>query len=292
MDRPRCTRTLSCVLLVCLVSSAGGEETPGGAPYVSYSFVETHKTESDHRKIVTRKFLVDGEAGYGREEDIEGSLEPTGISISFFNNYERKLSVQEQARLVHTLHDSKVFELITEKDDVNASYYSHLEVRIAERKAEYSFYSPPLSQTRKAIHGIMLQCAKKLAIDQPRDLERATTVTEGDRELATNVNLKDLLTNPIQYHGKRVAVVGYYYAFFPERSLYIDESARRSHSYQQSLWISSPSSFADASALHETTQGWLRVEGIYLHGRTGHAMLWPGAIVRTTRIEPVTSPSQ
>jgi hypothetical protein len=260
-------------------------------PYVGYDFVETRHTESDHRECITQIFLTaDDYAGYRYREDVFGSTNPTVQSVRFSNEYRRKATAEEQAQLVQALLAANVFELASEPKPASNDYFSSLDVRIDTREARTSFYSPPHSPSRKAIHEAMLKFAKRMKIDQPTDPAKATTVTEGDHEPARAVKLADILAHPDEYHGKRISVVGFYHGEFEGSSLAIDQAASRDRDYNHSVWRSSASTFADKSAINDRNDSWLRIEGIFLRGPTGHMSLWPGEIVRLTHIEPVSGP--
>lgn len=260
-------------------------------PYVGYDFFETRHAESDHRECITQIFLTaDDYVGYRYREDVFGSTNPTVRSVTFSNEYRRKATAEEQSELVQALLAAKVFDLASEPKPTSTDYFSSLDVRINTREARTSFYSPPHSPSRKAIHEVMLKFAKRMKIDQPTDLAKATTVTEGDYQPARVVKLADVLAHPDEYHGKRISVVGFYHGEFEGSSLAIDQAASRRRDDNHSVWRSGASTFADKSAINDRNDSWLRIEGIFLRGPAGHMGLWPGEIVRLTRIEPVSEP--
>jgi len=286
--------TYFCLLFfVSFISAACAQEPKVKEPYVIYDFSETRKTKSDHRVIGTQIFLTAGDyVGYRYDEDVLGSTTSTVKSIQFSNEYKRTATVEEKAQLVRKLLDSKVFELLTESKEKNTNYYGSFAVRIDDQEGRFYFYKPPLTTQRKAIHDIMLSFAKQLGIDLPKDLDKVTTITEGDLQPARDVKLSNLLANPAMYNGKRVSVIGFYHHGFEISSLAVDESAAGETGHKmQSIWRSQPSSFADKSFLNDKNNSWLRVEGVFLKGPSGHMGLWPGEIVRLTRIEPLGPPA-
>jgi hypothetical protein len=192
--------------------------------------------------------------------------------------------------LVQALLAAKVFELRSESKPASNNYSASLHVRINKEEAQTSFYSPPQSAGRKAIHDVMLRFTKQLKIDQPTDLAKATTITEGDHQPPRVVELADVLAHPDEYHGKRVSVVGFFHEEFEGSCLAIDEAAARRPDYQHSVWRSGSSTFADKSAISDRNDSWLRVDGIFLRGPAGHMGLWPGEMIRLTRIKPVSAP--
>jgi hypothetical protein len=284
------------LLFACSVSIASGDEISLERLYVSYSVFETYKTETDHRKIILQIFLDGGgHPGYRYREQVIGSTAPTVESIDFFHEYpwdQLKVSHEKQAELQRKLLAMKIFDVTTEPKGDPDNFFSSFDVRIADREMRYYFYSPPLSTERKALHDIMLSFARDLGIDKPKDPTRAVTVTEGDLELARKVFLADLLSDPDKYHGKRISVIGFYHREFESDGLYVGEEAFRSRRFdRQGIWRGAPSSFASQTALKDKNDSWLRVEGVFLKGPSGHRGAWPGEIDRLTRIEPI-SPSR
>jgi hypothetical protein len=259
-------------------------------PYVSYHFSETIRTESDHREISTQIFLTaDDYVGYRYREEVFGSTAPLVQSVEFSNGYHRKATAEEQRALIQALLTANVFELTNDLKPSNVDYFADLHVRINTREVrEYYFYSPPRSPMRKSIHETMLQFAKKMQIDQPPDRANSTTVTEGDKQPARAVKLSEVLDHPDEYHGKRISVIGFYHEEFEGSSFSIDQTASRKLNTKQSVWRSSISTFADKSAINDRNDAWLRIDGIFLRGPGGHMGMWPGEIVRLTRIEPVS----
>ena len=260
-------------------------------PYVGYDFFEIRHTESDHRECITQIFLTaDDYVGYRYREDVFGSTTPTVHSIAFANEYRRKATVEEQAELVQALLAAKVFELTSEPKPTFNNYSGSLHVRINSKEVRAYFYSPPETAGRKGVHNILLRFAEQMKIDRPTDLANATTITEGDHQPVRAVKLADILAHPDEYHGKRVSVVGFYHGEFEGSSLAIDRAASRRRDYSHSVWRSGASTFANKSAISDSNDSWLRVEGTFLRGPAGHMGLWPGEIVRLTRIERVPEP--
>lgn len=295
----KCTSHISLLLIAVLAASLLGcskqdkviNVAEDDHPYVGYDFFETRHTESDHREYITQIFLTaDDYVGYRYRENVFGSTNPTVRSVTFSNEYRRKATAEEWSELVQALLAAKVFDLASEPKPTTTEYFGNLDVRINTREARTSFYSPPHSSSRRAIHEVMLKFAKRMKIDQPTDPAKATTVTEGDHQPARTVKLADVLAHPDEYHGKRISVVGFYHGEFEGSSLAIDQAASRGLDFNHSVWRSGASTFADKSAINDRNDSWLRIEGIFLRGPAGHMGLWPGEIVRLTRIEPVSEP--
>lgn len=287
----KCTSHIGFLLILVLVAFLVGCSKQPAHPYVGYDFFETRHTESDHRDCITQIFITaDDYVGYRYRENVFGSTNPTVRSVTFSNEYDRKATAQEQAELVQALLAAKVFDLLSESKPTSTDYSGSLDVRINRREARIAFYSPPLSPGRKAIHEVMLKFAKRMKIDQPADIAKATTVTEGDHQPARAVKLADVLAHPDEYHGKRISVVGFYHGEFEGSSFAIDQAAWRKMDFTNSVWRSGASAFADKSAVNDRNDSWLCIEGVFLRGPAGHMGLWPGEIVRLTRVEPAPEP--
>ena len=280
-------------IITILLLLAGASVTIGQLvhPYVRYHFVETRRTDSDHRQCLTQIFLTgDNNVGYSYREDVFGATTPTVRSVAFSNEGRGKATPAEQAELIRTLLSAKVFDLANEPKPASADYFSQLDVGIDTREARAFFSSPPNSPVRKAVHDVMLQFANRIKIDRPKDLATATTVTEGDHQSARIVSLAEVLAHPDAYHGKRISVIGFYHGEFEHSSLAVDEIASRKSTYERSVWHGGVSTFADRSAIKDQNDSWLRVEGVFLRGPGGHLGLWPGVLDRITRIEPISRP--
>jgi Domain of unknown function (DUF3387) len=140
-------------------------------PYVRYDFFETRRTDSDHRECLTQIFLTgDNNVGYSYREDVFGATTPTVRSVAFSNEGRGKATPAEQAELVRALLSTNVFDLASEPKPASTDYFSILDVRIDTREARTFFYSPPNSPLRKAVLDVMLQFAKRIKIDRPKDL--------------------------------------------------------------------------------------------------------------------------
>jgi len=273
-------------LFITVVSSALAQPAH---PYVGYDFFETRRSESDHRECLTQIFLTgDDFVGYRYREDVFGSTTPTVRSIDFSNEYRRKATPAEQAELVQALLAANVFDLAKEEKPDSTDYFSSLDVRLNKREGKFVFYSPPVSPSRKAIHDVILQFAKRMEIDRPKDQANAITVTEGDCQPSRKVTLAELLAHPEKYHGKRVSVAGYYHGEFEGSSFSIDEAASLKRDYKRSVWRGEVSTFAEHKAINDQNDSWLQIEGVFLRGPGGHMGLWPGELVRITRIEPIS----
>lgn len=288
---PLAMRYVSLAALLAL--SSYGQETPVRShPYFGYEFSITTKTSTDHRRTSTEVFLTgDDYVGFRYRENVFGSTKPVVKELTFSNENRRKATPEEQIALGDELVRAGAFELATEPWDEESPFSSRLDVRFNKREARYSFNSPPISRRRKAVHNVMLRFAKKMQIDRPASEKGATTTSEGDSQPARDVKLAELLANPGKFHGKRVSVVGFYHGEFEGSSFAVSAEALRTSEFKNSIWRGDVSTFARGSAVHDKNDSWIRVDGVFLKGPAGHLGMWPGEIVRLTRIEPVRSPS-
>ncbi|MBI2266883.1 MAG: hypothetical protein HYU64_17250 [Armatimonadetes bacterium] len=259
--------------------------------YVIYDTTERKKTASDERDCIIGISITDGvHVNYYFREDLYGARTPVAKSLFFQNSWKRKLTPQEKSDLSAKLLKANVFSLKSDPESKSKGYSADLLVQIGTKESRFFFYTPPNSPTRKAVHKIMLELARKTEIDQPQQRNTSTTITEGDFQPARKVQLSEVLANPDKYHGKRISVIGYYHGEFEGSSLSVNEKASRDNDLKRSVWRSGPSTFADKSAIKDKNNAWLRVEGVFLRGPGGHMSLWPGEIARLTRVEPASKP--
>jgi hypothetical protein len=171
-----------------------------------------------------------------------------------------------------------------DKRPAGPKYASELVILNNMHDLNVAFRTPPTSPVRKAVHRVMLDFAKGMGIDKipPREV----TISEGDRQPARRVAIGDLIANPGKYHGKRVSVAGYYHVEEESSSLAVDEGMSGLLGYKRSVWRGWASSFADKANIADGNNVWQRVEGVFLKGPSGHMGLWPGEIVRLTRLQP------
>lgn len=281
--------TVGALVGTLLAASSDAQESPVRShPYVGYEFSVVRRTKTDHRRTSIEVFLTgDDYVGFRHREDIFGSIDPVAESSTLSNEARRKATPEEQAKLGRDLIRAGVFELKTEAWNEKSPYSSRVDVRLNKKQARYSFNTRPLSERRKAVHEVMLQFAKRMQIDRPTDEMQTTTISEGDSRPARAVTLANILASPVKFHGKRVSIIGYYHGEFEGNSLSVNREASRSNDYRNSIWRGETSTFAANSAIRDKNDSWIRVDGVFLKGPSGHMGMWPGEIVRLTRIEPL-----
>ena len=252
---------------------------------LSYHFSENRRSASDQRLCITDIDLRDGnQLSYRFYEFVWGSITPRVESLQF--RRERVLTIDEQRGLVAALLEAKAFDLPGDSGD-ERGISAGFEVRLGGRKSSFRCTSVSPSPAARRIHECILAFAKRMTVDEPADLAAALTVTEGDEEAAREVKLTDLLGSPADYHGKRVAVIGFLNRGFEDNWLGIAKSLSFEERSTKSIAWQWPSSFAKDPDCMKKMFIWARVEGIFLRGPSGHLGIWPGEITRITRVEPV-----
>jgi hypothetical protein len=300
------------VLLLATIQTAQAQSSIR----VEYRFEKTVRTQSDHRNYLTQVSLLNNSsAHYTYREQVFGAISSTVRFIEFSTPHPgRKVTAKQRAGLMQALLKAKVFELASDSQPSKSNYFSSLNIEINGRRCQVFFNTPPRSPARKALHEIMLRFAKQQRIDKRP--ANATTISEGDHQPARKVSLAEVLAHPNTYQGKRISVVGFYHGEEESSSLSMDEAIPRAlvlktkewrasrggqsgyaavaplykSFLKSSVWRSGTSTFASKADTGHKNDSWVRVQGVFLRGPTGHMGLWPGEIVRITRIEPVLHP--
>ena len=189
----------------------------------------------------------------------------------------------------YTGHDGKrVFP------DRNEEYYQI--ARTLERPLKIEFDHEPSktessceyairrdSHSWKAITDAFLEYTKTKESDASFQTEVTVLRTEGDDQPCVAATLKELLSRPEDYHGRRVRVTGYYHVEFEHSSLSAGRDSIRE--YKDSVWLGGESHFAKPEDVVSQNDAYLTVEGTFTAGPEGHLGLWAGAINRLTKIE-------
>jgi len=304
-------------IVIPIIASAQPSAPQPSAAHIEYHVTEYVRTPKDHRIHTTTISLgTTGNAGYRYTEQVLGAITSQVRSVNYATvHHQRIATATEQANLVRALLKAKVFDLVSDPKEVQSSdYFGSLNIQISGRKSQVFFYRPPRSHQRKALHQIMRRFAKQLGINKRP--ANATTITEGDQQPARKVSLADVIAHPNRYHGKRISVVGFYHGEEESSTLSVDEATPRALAlktkewrssgggqagfacvaplykslYKSSVWRSESSTFANKAAISHKNDAWVHVEGVFLRGPAGHLGLWPGQIVRVTRIAPVPRP--
>lgn len=271
-------------------------------PYVGYDISETLRTETDHRDRLTQIFLEGGGyVGFRYREDVFGSTDKVVTAIKYSNEYKIKVTRAEQDQLTEALLNAKVFDLKNDPKpehfaDVRPiqepTYYSDLDVRIQNQNKRYAFYTHPTAPDRAAIHKVIFDFAKRMKVDQPDDLSKATFVSEGDLQPSQPVSLTELLMHPGNYQGKRVSVIGYRRLEFEGNRLCADKEASEKFISEKCLGTRGISTFADSKNLNGKNNTWQVLEGVFEKGADGVFTIgWPGYLERITSSKTVNQPA-
>lgn len=119
---------------------------------------------------------------------------------------------------------------------------------------------------------------------------RTRLASEGDLQPAREVTLREVLDDPDSFHGKRIAVSGHYRGEFESSRLATTREASEEREYENSVWVTGPSTFAEQEdvavwsgfQLSDEPPHPVVVEGVFIKGPGGHFNLWPGEIRRLT----------
>ena len=278
-------------VLLLTANYLNGNLPSNASPFIRYDITEIKRTPMEVREIRTSVSISGGPAGFDHQEILRGSRAPTTTS-GYCGKGTRHASVAEIRNLCTRLRRAKVFELHSDAEP-NAQLQGEYEEYFSYedgRKKFMRFYTRPNSASRLELRKAMLDFAKRTKLDQPPFDYSHTEQTEGDTIPPREVELKDLLANPADFHGKRVSVTGFYRWEFEGSSLGVDKDAVLNYKFAKSVWVNDASSFAKINPIQDITGSWVRAEGVFLKGPEGHMGGWPGAIRRLTRFDPIPEP--
>lgn len=260
------------------------------SPYISMKIFEIKKNQKEVRKITRQIFLTaDSYVGYRHREKVLGSKEKFVSELKFNNEYKKKASKEDVSTFVNELIGRGIIKISPENMESKSDYSLYLRFRADCHDIHINFNTKPTEGKKRAVIDAVYKFARKMKIDQPKNMEHALTVSEGDLAPALEVRLSDVLKNPKHYNGKRISVIGYFAGRFESHSFAVSDRINRNEKYRQSIWRGQFSTFADKSKLHDQNNAWQRVEGVFLAGSRGHLGLWPGEITRITLVESVES---
>lgn len=278
---------------IVLVSPAVSSENERGNPrtprfHMSYFLSEKQTTElEEHRILIQFSIDVGRNVRYEYSDWVQGSKAPTAVSVRFESPYGKTVSEGELSALIDQLQAVKVYGLKSDpQPNGQPSYMENLDLTIGSRELRIDLYTPPQSSERIALKKVLLDFATRLGLDKPSAGVDVTIVSEGDFEPARPVFLQRLITKHEHYHGKRVAVVGFYDGKYPEsRSLYVDDNAVANREVEKHVWVGEISSSVNPFLGKERPLSWMRVEGVFLWGHYGHKGGLQGMIDRVTKME-------
>jgi len=109
-------------------------------------------------------------------------------------------------------------------------------------------------------------------------LTQSTSAAEGN--WAEDVNVTELLSDPMKFDGKKLSIVGNYHVKF--------ESYFLSDGNRNRLWLGRPSEYATLSDINEVNDSRSRVIGTFISGRSGHLGRFPGRIENITHVKALS----
>jgi hypothetical protein len=229
----------------------------------------------------------DGSGTFDCHETVRGSLAPMVVETWYSNCKRHKSEPVCAQHLCDQLIKSDFFGLKSDPDPQKPGDYTEILNVIKGKKVikTLTFTTTPQSAQRLALKNAMLEFAKCAKLDQgPFDWSLVSR-TEGDGITPRKVELKDLLTHPVDYDSKRVSVRGYYRWEFEGSSFGADKGSVIDREYSKCLWIDEPSSFAHVLSPEMVMGAWVRIDGVFRKGPAGHLGGWPGELDRITRLD-------
>lgn len=258
-------------------------------PRVDYDLIETIRTPTDQREKLIGIWIIPDEMlgmGYRYEERVSGSIDPVVREVHFSNEYVQPASPQQIPALLKSVREAGFFQTASDTDPGNFEYEEFITVRDAGGTKSVTFYSPDSFPMRAAVRKVIFDFVHAVKLDQPADPQAAVILSEGDRQPARRVELRDILAHPDEYNGKRVSVFGYFHGEFEGMTFCVDKDSAVRRQNEKCLWFGEPSSFADANDISKCNDCWMQIEGVFFKGPGGHMDDWPGILARLTKTEP------
>jgi hypothetical protein len=275
-----------------------------GYDQLAFDTIERVRTDGDDReRMVTLEFYFSpsNRVAYELRETPYGSLSAKVKSIEL--QREIDITPQEERMFAERLVAAGIFSLPKSEEHRIENIWS-IFGSLKGHKFELSYRQPPKSGVRKRVEDTAHAIAHELGLDRiegptfarivreggshrlevssddPRTKVPAVTETEGDRIAPRLVSLRELISHPSEYDGKRVSVVGFYHSEFEGSELRSNEKSDNA----ENVWCETISSFARKGTAFEQDR-WARIDGTFLKGPAGHFGMWPGEITRITRFE-------
>ncbi len=102
-------------------------------------------------------------------------------------------------------------------------------------------------------------------------------------DIGESVSMIHLISNPEQYHGKKVIISGYLNLEFEGNGIYLHKDDYINSIYKNGLWCS-----IDELKYRKFNKKYVIMEGIFNAEMKGHMGLWSGSIENISRIwEPI-----
>lgn len=87
-----------------------------------------------------------------------------------------------------------------------------------------------------------------------------------------------LISNPEDFHNKRIRIVGYLKMEFEGNSIYLHKDDFESRNYQNAFWISITDVLKKEIIADESNETYVSLVGTFKMDEHGHLGLWPGEI--------------
>ena len=107
----------------------------------------------------------------------------------------------------------------------------------------------------------------------------STASTEQASDTVRRVSLIQLIATPEKFEGHRVQVEGFCRFVFEEHSLYLHREDSELLNTLNAVWLDTSESHGDLN------DSFVRVAGTFTQKGRGHLGMWPGSLVRITRLE-------
>ena len=266
--------------------------------HLSYDFAVPAKSARTERVIGISFSLAARDDGgyvatYSRREPVGESLVDVR-TVAFERT--REVPAAEAKAFFANLVRAGLRELPKGDGYIGDAPVSQIYATVSGRDLQLSYNAPIKSGARKTFHDAVTAFAKKLGIDQPEEVAKATQLIEGDRTPAREIPFSSLITNPLRYDGKRIAVTGYYHSEFECSALVPEKFAWKTLDDDRRFWVggstkfAKDSDFAKASGSGWKNDTWARIEGVFSARHGGHMGMSPGVISRVTKFEPLDGP--
>jgi hypothetical protein len=139
---------------------------------------------------------------------------------------------------------------------------------------------------------IMLCCACQRAQDRAKPVASADSLSLDSLRCAAEgpakscaiyaVSLYELIAKPVEYHGKRVRVLGFAHFEFEGNGLYAHRDDYEQGLTKNGIWLAASNALADS-----TQDKYVLAEGTFNAIMRGHFGMWSGSLLEVTRLDTV-----
>ena len=288
--QPLCVRHTLCAALCAIAFLVWGTSLHAG-DHLSYTFGTLAKSAgSESGTSISFAISADDDgkysATYTRRENVRESLADVRI-VEFERT--REVPAAEAQAFFASLPDAGLWKLPKGDNVIRDESTTRIDASVSARDLHQCFNSAIKGGARKTLHAAVLAFAKKLGMDRPEDAAKAVRVVEGDRTPAREIPFSALITNPSRYHGKRIAVTGYYHGEFECSALVPEKFDWGGFDFDREFWVGGSSKFAKGRGRWKNDT-WVRIEGVFSAEHGGHMGVSPGEINRVSKFTPLDGP--